>query len=57
MLLQQLVQNKKKPINIGRNVVHGSDGPETAAFEIALWFQPTEINDWSPSDQIWRVES
>tara|TARA_B100000029_G_scaffold291747_1_gene285312 strand:+ start:1830 stop:2288 length:459 start_codon:yes stop_codon:yes gene_type:complete len=44
-------------VNIGRNVIHGSDGPETAAFEIDLWFQSSEINDWTPSDQIWRVES
>ena len=44
-------------VNIGRNVIHGSDGPETAAFEIALWFQSSEINDWNPSDQIWRVEN
>ena len=44
-------------INIGRNVIHGSDGLETAAFEIALWFAPSEINDWIPSDQTWRVES
>ena len=44
-------------VNIGRNVIHGSDGSDTAAFEIALWFQPSEINDWSPSDQAWRVES
>ena len=33
-------------VNIGRNVIHGSDGSETAAFEIDLWFQPAEINDW-----------
>ena len=32
-------------INIGRNVIHGSDAPETAQFEIGLWFQPSEIND------------
>ena len=25
-------------IEIGRNLVHGSDGPETASFEIGLWF-------------------
>ena len=25
-------------LEIGRNLVHGSDGPETAAVEIALWF-------------------
>ncbi len=44
-------------VNIGRNVIHGSDGPETAAFEIGLWFTESELNDWTPADQIWRVES
>ncbi len=44
-------------INIGRNVIHGSDGPETALFEIGLWFSPSELNEWNPADQIWRVES
>jgi len=44
-------------VNIGRNVIHGSDGPETAAFEMALWFESSEINDWTPSDQNWRVEA
>jgi|ETN01SMinimDraft_1059929.scaffolds.fasta_scaffold10550_2 nucleoside-diphosphate kinase len=44
-------------VNIGRNVIHGSDGLETANFEIALWFQPSEISDWDPADQIWRIES
>ena len=24
--------------HIGRNIIHGSDGPETAAFELGLWF-------------------
>ncbi len=43
-------------INIGRNVIHGSDGPETAQFEIDLWFQPSEISEWVPSDQLWRKE-
>lgn len=26
-----------------RNLVHGSDGPETARDEIALWFRPEEL--------------
>ena len=43
-------------INIGRNVIHGSDAPETAVFEIGLWFTSAELNSWDPSDQIWRVE-
>lgn len=28
---------------VGRNVIHGSDGPEAAKREIALWFKPEEI--------------
>ena len=43
-------------VNIGRNVIHGSDGSDTAAFEIDLWFQENELVDWTPSDQSWRVE-
>jgi nucleoside-diphosphate kinase len=29
--------------NIERNIVHGSDGPETAAFEIQYFFNALEI--------------
>ena len=43
-------------VNIGRNVIHGSDGSDTAVFEINLWFQENELFDWNPSDQAWRVE-
>ena len=43
-------------VNIGRNVIHGSDGSDTAVFEINLWFQENELVDWNPSDQAWRVE-
>ncbi|MGB8267615.1 MAG: nucleoside-diphosphate kinase [Candidatus Velthaea sp.] len=28
---------------IGRNLVHGSDSPESAAREIAIWFEPAEL--------------
>ena len=44
-------------VNIGRNVIHGSDAPETAEFEIGLWFQATELSSWTPADQVWRTES
>ena len=37
-------------VNIGSNVIHGSDAVETAAFEIGLWFEASELNDWSPSN-------
>ena len=44
-------------IDIGRNIIHGSDGSETAAFEINLWFEDSEIIEWETSDYKWRVES
>jgi nucleoside-diphosphate kinase len=30
-------------LETGENLVHGSDAPETAAAEIALWFRPDEL--------------
>ncbi|MDI7262179.1 MAG: nucleoside-diphosphate kinase, partial [Thermodesulfobacteriota bacterium] len=32
--------------NIERNIVHGSDGPETAAFEIKYFFNALEIFEY-----------
>lgn len=32
------------------NLVHGSDAPETAQTEIALYFKPEEILDYTPAD-------
>ena len=32
-------------LEVGQNVIHGSDGPDTAAEEIALWFKPGELLD------------
>lgn len=43
-------------VDIGRNVIHGSDGADTAAFEIDLWFGAAELNTWTPADQAWRTE-
>ena len=34
---------KEFALSIGENSVHGSDGPETAAEEIAYWFAEIEI--------------
>tara|TARA_B100000579_G_scaffold428718_1_gene439359 strand:+ start:1417 stop:1875 length:459 start_codon:yes stop_codon:yes gene_type:complete len=44
-------------VNIGRNIIHGSDSEQTALFEIGLWFNDDEICDWNLSDEKWRVES
>lgn len=35
------------------NLVHGSDSPETAASEIALFFKPEEILTEPPADTRW----
>ncbi len=40
-------------ISIQNNLVHGSDSPENAAAEIALWFTPEELVDWKPADAAW----
>jgi len=32
------------------NLVHGSDSPESAGKEIALFFDPAEVVDWWPDD-------
>ena len=33
-------------VNIGRNVIHGSDAGKRPV-RIGLWFQPSELNDWT----------
>ncbi|MCI0770042.1 MAG: nucleoside-diphosphate kinase [Chloroflexi bacterium] len=44
-------------LEIGRNLVHGSDGPETAQREVALFFKPEELVDWTRGDaEDWFVE-
>jgi nucleoside-diphosphate kinase len=35
------------------NLIHGSDSPEAAAKEIALFFSPGEIVEWKPIIQTW----
>ena len=41
----------------GRNIVHGSDGEESAAREISLFFTEDELLDWSRSVDPWIYES
>ena len=41
---------------IGRNIVHGSDSPDTAEFEINLWFKPEEISNYTRIDEKWLTE-
>jgi len=35
------------------NLVHGSDSPESAATEIALYFKPEDILNYSTVDTVW----
>src|SRR5262245_35047760 len=39
------------------NLIHGSDSPETAAFEIALWFRPDELVYYQTVDSSWIMGS
>jgi nucleoside-diphosphate kinase len=43
-------------INIGRNLIHGSDAPETAQREISLWFKEDELVNWTPHIAPWLAE-
>jgi nucleoside-diphosphate kinase len=43
-------------LEIGRNLVHGSDGPETAIAEIELWFDKSEIITYQRDVDRWILE-
>lgn len=43
-------------LEMGRNLVHGSDGPATAAFEIGLWFRDEELLSYDRSIDRWVYE-
>ncbi|MEZ4736102.1 MAG: nucleoside-diphosphate kinase [Caldilineaceae bacterium] len=42
-------------LEVGRNLVHASDGPETAKDEIALWFG-SDLVDWQRASDPWIFE-
>lgn len=43
-------------IDIGRNIIHGSDGLEAAEREIVLWFTSSELSSWSSAVSDWIYE-
>ena len=43
-------------LTIGRNIIHGSDAPETAKSEIELWFGDGGLCDWEPTIKQWLYE-
>ncbi len=40
-------------LEVGRNLVHGSDSAENGAIEIANFFQPEELITWSRATDQW----
>ncbi len=40
----------------GRNIIHGSDGPDSAEHEINMWFKPSEVNDHALAEAAWVYE-
>jgi len=43
-------------LETGRNLIHGSDSPETAAFEVGLFFNDEEILSWNRAVDGWLLE-
>ncbi|NWU25691.1 NDK kinase, partial [Dyaphorophyia castanea] len=43
-------------IQVGRNIIHGSDSVESAQKEINLWFKPGELIDFKPCAHDWIYE-
>jgi nucleoside-diphosphate kinase len=44
-------------VDVGRNLVHGSDKPETGVREVALWFKPEELVTWLRDIDRWTFEN
>jgi nucleoside-diphosphate kinase len=43
--------------DLGRNLIHGSDSPESAAREIAIFFKPEELLSYERDSQRWITEA
>lgn len=43
-------------IQVGRNILHGSDSVESAKKEISLWFNDNELVSWTPANVNWVYE-
>jgi len=44
-------------IEVGRNLVHGSDSPNSGIREVSIFFQDTELMDWESNLSEWITES
>ena len=43
-------------LEIGRNLIHASDAPETGRHEVALWFRDNELASWGRATDRWIFE-
>ena len=43
-------------LEMGRNLVHASDSPASAAREIKIFFKPSELIDWQRNTDRWIYE-
>jgi len=43
-------------LEVGRNLVHGSDSPDTASFELELFFDELELVSWTRDTDRWILE-
>lgn len=43
-------------VDMGRNIIHGSDGPASASKEITHWFKQEELFDWNRTLNTWLYE-
>jgi nucleoside-diphosphate kinase len=42
--------------DIGRNIIHGSDAPESAERELGIFFKPEELVSWKRANDTWIAE-
>ena len=42
-------------LETAQNLVHASDGPDTAVAELALWFEPSELVDYEREIDRWAL--
>ena len=43
-------------LEVGRNLIHASDKPETGEREVALWYKSEELVDWKRAVDQWVFE-
>jgi nucleoside-diphosphate kinase len=43
-------------LEVGRNLIHASDKPETGEREVSLWFKKEELVDWKRAVDQWVFE-